>query len=72
MIASAIRTGEENGRLSEAVGFVSNWMDSDNAQLIAGLTRVIEPMLLATMGVFVGLVAMSLFIPMFDLAAAGG
>ena len=72
VIASAIRTGEENGRLSEAVGFVSNWMDSDNAQLSAGLTRVIEPMLLATMGVFVGLVAMSLFIPLFDLAAAGG
>ena len=72
VIASAIRTGEENGRLSEAVGFISNWIDNDNAQLIAGLTRVIEPALLATMGVFVGLVAMSLFIPLFDLATAGG
>jgi type IV pilus assembly protein PilC len=71
VIASAIRTGEENGRLSEAVEFVSDWMDNDNAQLVAGLTRVIEPALLATMGLFVGLVAMSLFIPLFDLATAG-
>ena len=72
VIASAIRTGEENGRLSEAVEFVSSWMDSDNAQLVAGLTRIVEPVLLAGMGLFVGLVAMSLFIPLFDLAMAGG
>jgi type II secretory pathway component PulF len=72
VIASAIRTGEENGRLSDAVDFVSSWTDQDNAQLIANLTRVVEPALLAVMGVFVGLVAMSLFIPLFDLATAGG
>ena len=72
VVASAIRTGEENGRLSEAVEFVSTWMDHDNAQLIASLTRVVEPVLLVVMGLFVGLVAMSLFIPLFDLATAGG
>jgi general secretion pathway protein F len=72
VVASAIRTGEENGRLAEAVDFVSDWMDHDNAQLIANLTRVVEPTLLAGMGLFVGLVAMSLFIPLFDLAMAGG
>ena len=47
-------------------------MDHDNAQLITNLTRVVEPTLLAVMGLFVGLVAMSLFIPLFDLATAGG
>jgi type II secretory pathway component PulF len=72
VIASAIRTGEENGRLSEAIDFVSAWIDNDNAQLIGGLTRIVEPVLLAMMGLFVGLVAMSLFIPLFDLATAGG
>jgi type II secretory pathway component PulF len=72
VVASAIRTGEENGRLSDAVDFVSSWMDHDNAQIIASLTRVVEPTLLAGMGLFVGMVAMSLFIPLFDLAMAGG
>ena len=72
VIASAIRTGEENGRLTEAVEFVSKWVDQDNTQLIFGLTRVVEPTMLAIMGMFVGLVAMSLFIPLFDLATAGG
>lgn len=71
VVASAIATGEENGRLAEAVEFVSAWMDDDNAQLVTAATRVIEPALLALMGLIVGSVAMSLFIPLFDLATAG-
>ena len=71
VIASAVQTGEENGRLSEAVEFVSSWMDEDNAQAVATLSRIVEPLMLAIMGLFVGLVAMSLFIPLFDLATAG-
>ena len=72
IIVSAIRTGEENGRLAEAVDFVSDWMDEDNANMIHGVTRLAEPVLLAVMGLVVGFVAMSLFIPMFDLATAAG
>lgn len=71
VVASAIATGEENGRLAEAVEFVSTWMDDDNAQLLTAATRIVEPALLALMGLIVGSVAMSLFIPLFDLATAG-
>jgi type II secretory pathway component PulF len=72
IIVSAIRTGEENGRLAEAVDFVSGWMDEDNAHVVQSLTRLAEPLLLAVMGLVVGFVAMSLFIPLFDLATAAG
>lgn len=72
VVASAIRTGEDNGRLAESVEFVSNWLDDDNQQLITNLTRVLEPALLSIMGLVVGVVAMSLFLPLFDMAAAGG
>lgn len=71
VIASAIATGEENGRMAEACEFVSAWMDDDNEAAIASLTRVIEPIMLAFMGVFVGLVAMGLFLPLFDMAGIG-
>lgn len=70
ILVSALRTGEENGRLAEAVDFVSGWLDEDNATLMAGLTRLAEPLLLAFMGVVVGFVAMSLFLPLFDMATA--
>lgn len=71
VIAEAIGTGEEHGRLAEAVEFVSTWIDDDNEQLVASATRVAEPILLSLMGVLVGIVAMSLFLPLFDLASAG-
>lgn len=70
VIASAIATGEENGRLAEAVEFVADWVDEDNAQLIATATRVAEPVLLSLIGLIVGAVAMALFIPLFDVATA--
>lgn len=72
VIASAIRTGEENGRLAEATDFVSTWVDDDNASMVAHVTRMAEPSLLAVMGVVVGFVAMSLFLPLFDIATAAG
>ena len=70
IIVSAIRTGEENGRLAEAGDFVSSWIDEDNATAVNQLTRLAEPLLLAVMGVAVGGVAMSLFLPLFDMATA--
>jgi len=72
VIVAALRTGEENGRLAEATEFVSGWLDEDNAATIHQLTRLAEPLLLALMGVVVGFVAMSLFVPLFDLASAAG
>lgn len=71
IIVSAIATGEENGRLAEAVDFVSRWVDADNEQMIAMATRILEPAMLGLMGLIVGGVAMSLFLPLFDMATVG-
>jgi type II secretory pathway component PulF len=68
IIVSAIRTGEDNGRLAEAADFVSTWIDEDNTNAVQHVTRLTEPAMLAVMGVVVGLVALGLFIPLFDLA----
>lgn len=68
VVASAIATGEENGKLADAVEFVSSWVDEDNDQLIATVTRLVEPLMLALMGLIVGTVALALFLPLFDMA----
>lgn len=70
VVASAISTGEENGRLAESVDFVSSWIDEDNHALVGNLTRLAEPLILACMGVLVGGMAMSMFVPLFDLATS--
>jgi type II secretory pathway component PulF len=70
MLAAAITTGEDNGHLAEAVEFSSVCADDDNTQLITTLTRIAEPVFIALLGLMVGTVAMSLFLPMFDIAGA--
>jgi type IV pilus assembly protein PilC len=70
--AAAIATGEESGRLADALLFVAGCLEEENAQVLASLTRLIEPLMLLVMGGIVGTAAVSLFLPMFDMAAQAG
>ncbi len=69
-VLAAVATGEESGKLGEAMEFVGNWLDEDSSNLLATFTRLMEPMILVVMGVVVGTMALSLFLPLFDLATA--
>ena len=35
-------------------------------------TRMLEPLILSVLGLIVGVMTLSMFLPLFDLAAAGG
>lgn len=69
-ICQAVRTGEESGRLGESISYVADVLDEENAELINMVTKLVEPVILIGMGVIVGLVAISLFMPLFDVTAA--
>lgn len=69
-IAQAVATGEESGRLDQAMLFVADVLDDENAQIINTLTKLLEPAILILMGGIVGAIALSLFVPLFDLAAS--
>lgn len=70
--AETIRNGEESGRLGEALGSLAEFMDEDNETAVKALTSLIEPMILVLLGLVVGFVALSLFLPLFDLTASAG
>ncbi len=69
-MASAIATGEQSGQLGESLLFLAGYMEEENTQSLATLTRLIEPVILVVMGATVGVVAISLFLPLFDLTSA--
>jgi len=71
-LAAAIMTGEESGRLGGSLLFVAEALESENSQIIGSLSRIIEPVILIVMGAVVGFVAISLFMPMFDVATLTG
>lgn len=71
-IAQAVSIGEESGNLDQSLLFVADVLDEENEQMINAITKLIEPLILIVMGFVVGGIALSLFVPLFDLAAMAG
>ncbi len=71
-MAAAVATGEESGRLGTSLLFIADALESENTQWLASLSRIIEPVILIVMGGVVGFVAISLFMPLFDIATIAG
>jgi type II secretory pathway component PulF len=71
-IYEAMRSGEQSGQLSPLLLDVADFMDEENEVLLKGLIGIIEPVLLVTMGVLVGFVALSIFTPLFDATGLVG
>lgn len=71
-VSEAISNGERSGQVGPLLLNISDFLDEDNEVVIRSLTSILEPVILIFMGVLVGLVALSLFMPLFDLAAMTG
>lgn len=71
-VCEAIRNGEQTGRVGEVLVSLADIMDEDNDVVVRSLTSIIEPLILTVLGVFVGFIALSLFLPLFDLTASTG
>ncbi len=68
----AVRSGERSGRIGPVLMQVADALDEENELTVKTLSGLIEPLILIVMGVFVGGVAISMFLPLFDLTASGG
>lgn len=69
-VQEAIRTGELSGKLGMPLVQMADFLDEENDIIIKTLTSLIEPAILIVLGVLVGFVAMSVFLPLFDLVSA--
>lgn len=68
-VAEAVRSGERTAQLAPVLLTVAESMDEDNEVVVRTLTSVLEPLILIVLGAVVGLVAVSMFLPLFDLTA---
>ncbi len=71
-VCEAIRNGEQTGRVGEVLMNLADLMDEDNDLVVRSLTSILEPLILSVLGVVVGVIALSLFLPLFDLTASTG
>jgi len=68
----AVRNGEQSGKLGVLLITVADFMDEENDVRIKSLTSLLEPLILVVLGVMVGGMAISMFLPLFDLTAGAG
>lgn len=68
-VAEAMHSGEQTGQLAALLLNVADFLDEENDVVVRSLTSIIEPVILVVLGVMVGFVALSMFLPLFDLTA---
>ncbi|MCD4782797.1 MAG: type II secretion system F family protein [Candidatus Eremiobacteraeota bacterium] len=67
MVIHMIDVGERTGSLSTMLQKISDFYEMQVNASINGLTSIIEPILIVLMGVFIGVIAVCLFLPIVKL-----
>ena len=70
MLALLVRHGGE--ALPAVLSSMADFLDEENEVVIKSVTSLIEPLILIVLGLIVGTVAISMFLPLFDLASSAG
>ncbi len=69
-VYEAMRSGDKSGQLGPLLITVADFLDEENEVTLRSLTSILEPLILMVLGLLVGFVALSMFMPLFDLTAA--
>ncbi|HEY0945575.1 MAG TPA: type II secretion system F family protein [Opitutaceae bacterium] len=67
MVTSMIEVGEETGALPEMLGRIADTYDDEVDNAVAGLTAIIEPIMIVFMAVMVGTIVIALFLPIIKI-----
>lgn len=71
-ICEAITSGEQSGQVGPLLLNIADFLDEENEVVVRSLTSIIEPVILILLGFLVAFVALSMFMPLFDLTAMAG
>ena len=71
-VYEATRSGEKSGQVGPLLLNLADFLDEENEITLKALTSIIEPVILIVMGLLVGFVALSMFMPLFDVTSMTG
>ncbi len=70
MVVQMVTVGEETGALDSMLAKVADFYEREAETTINSLTSILEPALIVGMGVVIGAMLVSLYLPIFSLATA--
>jgi type IV pilus assembly protein PilC len=70
MVVQMMAVGEDSGSLDTMLVKIADFYDSEVEAMTEALTSLIEPLLIAFLGVVVGGMIVALYLPIFNIATA--
>ena len=67
MLVQMVSVGEETGALDAMLNKIADFYDEEVSTAVDGLTSLIEPLMMATLGLIVGGIVIALYMPMFNI-----
>jgi type IV pilus assembly protein PilC len=68
LVVRMISVGEQTGELEKMLTKIADFYDDQIDNAVAGLTSVIEPLVIAFLGVLIGTIVVCMFMPIFKLS----
>ncbi|HTE45035.1 MAG TPA: type II secretion system F family protein [Gemmatimonadaceae bacterium] len=72
MVISMIAVGEQTGGLDEMLTKIADFYDEEVDAAVSGLLALMEPVMIVFLGVVVGGMVISMYLPIFDMVNAAG
>ena len=67
MVTSMVDVGEETGELAEMLNRVADNYDEDVDNAVAGITSIIEPIMIVFLALAVGVIVIALFLRIIEI-----
>jgi type IV pilus assembly protein PilC len=67
MVAQMVKIGEETGELEKMLAKIADFYEDEVDAAVQSLTSIVEPVMMMGVGVMVGIVIISMYLPMFKM-----
>ena len=67
MVSQMVKIGEETGELEKMLGKIADFYEDEVDSSIQTLTSIIEPIMMIGVGIMVGIIIISMYLPMFKM-----
>ncbi|MDD4600418.1 Type II secretion system protein F [bioreactor metagenome] len=72
MVVQMVAVGEETGELDKMLDKIADFYESDVDDVVGRLSSLLEPILIAVLGVIIGFMIIAIVLPMFDAVTSIG
>jgi type IV pilus assembly protein PilC len=67
MVVQMVAIGEESGALDAMLGKVADWYEQEVDDAVDSLTSLLEPIIMAVLGVIIGGLVIAMYLPIFKM-----